>query len=433
MPTPDELLRILGRGVLSAAELRRAMGISPATLSRLVPQTGELLVRLGRGRATMYARPRPLPEIGWHAPIHRIAEDGRPRRHGEAIFLNSGGTWIADEHGHGELFVGLPPWANDMAPQGYLGRRFADRYSELRLPPRVADWTDDHRVIALARRGEDCIGDLILGTESMDRWLVTTVQRVVRDDYPALARESADMPAGSSAGGEHPKFPAYVDSNHVLVKFVPVGTPAFVSRWRDLLACEQLALETIRRAGLDAAHCEVVDIGDHRFLEARRFDRVGLRGRRGVVSLGAMSLELYGDLDSWTLAALRLERDRRLPPEDARRIRWLDAFGQLIGNTDRHFWNISLFTAGGVLRLAPAYDVLPMLFAPTDAGLPTRVLEPAPPSANSLDVWQDAAAHAEAFWGAASRHPLVSADFRALAADCRQRVASARQRFRDLV
>jgi HipA-like protein len=433
MPTPDELLRVLGRSVLPAPELRQRLSISPATLSRLVAQSGDLIVRLGRARATAYARPRPLPEIGWYTPIHRIGEDGRPRRHGEAIFLASGGTWIADEDGRGELFVGLPPWANDMAPQGYLGRSFAARFSELRLPPRVADWSDDHRLVALARRGEDCIGDLILGTESLDRWLTTNPQRVTRSDYPALAREAAVSPAGSSAGGEHPKFPAHVGQDHVLVKFVPSGSAESVTRWRDLLACERLALDTIRRAGIEAAHAEVVDLEGQRFLEVRRFDRVGPRGRRGLVSLGAMSLELYGDLDSWTLAALRLERDRRLSSQDARRIRWLDTFGQLVGNTDRHFWNISLLTGEGGLRLAPAYDVLPMLFAPTDTGLPERTFEPSPPSANSLDVWRDAAEHAESFWSTVAREPLVSEDFRKIATDSRQRVAAASERFRHLL
>jgi len=379
------------------------------------------------GRRT---RTRAIAGIGRHAPVWRISEDGRPRRHGEAIFLANGGTWFSDERGLSELFVGLPPWANDMSPQGYLGRNFAAEFPELRLPSRVADWSDDHRLIALARRGEDCIGDLILGTESLERWLTTTPQRVSRSDYPALSLSST---SNAMVGGEHSKFPACVGSDHVLVKFVPSNSAESVARWRDLLACERQALETIRRAGLDAADTEIVDMEDQRFLEIRRFDRVGLRGRRGLVSLGAMSLELYGDLDSWTLAALRLERDRRLPPDDARRIRWLDVFGQLIGNTDRHFWNISLFTSDGGLRLAPAYDVLPMLFAPTDTGLPNRSLEPAPPSANTLDVWRDAAEHAESYWAAVSRDPLISAGFREVATDCRQRVAAARERFRDLV
>jgi len=430
MPTVEDLLRAVGRGIVAAPEVRARLGTSPATLSRLVARTGERIVRLGRARAAAYARPRLLPEIGWHAPVHRIGEDGQPRRHGEAIFLASGGTWFSYERGRSELFVGLPPWANDMCPQGYLGRTFATRFPELHLPPHVAYWSDDYRLIALARRGEDCIGDLILGTESLDRWLATTSQRVSRSDYPALSRHDT---GNAMVGGEHPKFPAYVGSDHVLVKFVPSGSAESVARWRDLLACERLALETIRRAGLAAADAEIVDMEGQRFLEIRRFDRVGLRGRRGLVSLGAMSLELYGDLDSWTLAALRMERDRRLPPDDASRIRWLDVFGQLIGNTDRHFWNISLFTSDGGLRLAPAYDVLPMLFAPTDTGLPNRTLEPAPPSANTIDVWRDAAEHAESYWAAVSRDPLVSAGFREVATDCRQRVAAARERFRDLV
>ena len=74
-----------------------------------------------------------------------------------------------------------------------------------------------------------------------------------------------------------------------------------------------------------------------------------------------------------------------------------------------------------------------MLFAPTVTGLPNRTLEPAPPSANSLDVWRDAAEHAEAFWDAVTRESLVSSEFLTIAANCRQRVAAARHRFRDLV
>ncbi len=37
----------------------------------------------------------------------------------------------------------------------------------------------------------------------------------------------------------------------------------------------------------------------------------------------------------------------------------------LIGNTDRHFGNVTLFDRyEGPFELAPAYDMLPMLFAP---------------------------------------------------------------------
>lgn len=37
----------------------------------------------------------------------------------------------------------------------------------------------------------------------------------------------------------------------------------------------------------------------------------------------------------------------------------------LIANTDRHFGNVTLFDRyEGPFELAPAYDLLPMLFAP---------------------------------------------------------------------
>jgi hypothetical protein len=44
---------------------------------------------------------------------------------------------------------------------------------------------------------------------------------------------------------------------------------------------------------------------------------------------------------------------------------WLDAFGALIANTDRHQHNILFFTEGSHLRLAPAFDQVSTLYVPT--------------------------------------------------------------------
>jgi len=42
----------------------------------------------------------------------------------------------------------------------------------------------------------------------------------------------------------------------------------------------------------------------------------------------------------------------------------LDAFGALIANTDRHHGNVSLLPDQHHWQLAPAYDMLPMYYAP---------------------------------------------------------------------
>ena len=99
--------------------------------------------------------------------------------------------------------------------------------------------------------------------------------------------------------------------------------------------------------------------------------------------------------------------------DDARRLRWLDVFGALIGNTDRHLWNVTLF---GNLEhpptLAPVYDMLPMLFAPSASGTVERTFEVQPPTARTLDVWVEAAEKALEFWGQVQRRADLSTEFR---------------------
>jgi hypothetical protein len=74
-------------------------------------------------------------------------------------------------------------------------------------------------------------------------------------------------------------------------------------------------------------------------------------------------------------------------------------FGQLIGNSDRHFGNVSFFELGdGTVRLAPIYDMLPMSLAPSGDVVAPRAPTPAPANASTLDVWPDAAQWAVRYW-----------------------------------
>ena len=114
---------------------------------------------------------REIAGLGRHSPVFRVDERGHPNRHGVLHFLAGGGCWLERESGDGQSFPGLPPFVEDMRPQGYIGRSFPAVYPELRLPGRIRDWSDDHQLIALAMRGEDCVGDLIIGEESLNRFL----------------------------------------------------------------------------------------------------------------------------------------------------------------------------------------------------------------------------------------------------------------------
>jgi len=407
-----------GAGPVSSADLRAALRVSPATLSRLVKAAGAQVVRLGRTRAVAYARTRAIEGLGGRLPVFRVAEDGTPSQTGELRLLRERSTWLEEAGAPGGWFTGLPPQLADMAPQGYLGQGFARRHPELRLPPRLGDWSDDDRLRALATRGEDAVGDVILGSESLARFAAWEPAPVGPADYPALARRSAVDDRGSSAGGERPKFGAFRGGRHVLVKFATPDETPVARRWRDLLWCEAHALEVIGLGGqARAVEAVVHDVEGWRFLETVRFDRVGARGRRAVLSLEALANQYLGDRESWTAAAAMLSGGAAapyaLPAPEASRLRWLDAFGQLIGNTDRHFGNVAFHVEDGrALRVAPAYDMLPMLLAPSADLLVERTFSPAPPGGANLEAWKAAAPWAARYWRDLAAAPQLDATVR---------------------
>jgi hypothetical protein len=420
MALSDLAIRLSLQGPQAAGELRRALGVSASTLLRLLEDEGPELIRMGKARATRYGMRRRFGLAQARLPLYRIDALGTPSLVAHATPPVQHATWLEPENGGDELFAGLPPVLFDMAPAGYLGRRFAELNPDLPLPARIQEWSDDHRLLALARRGEDAPGDLVLGEESLDRFLASAPREVRARDYPKLAELSATGAAGSSAAGEQPKFGAFRDGRHFLVKFTPGdGSPAD-DRWRDLLACESIALEVLAEPGIAASRSRIVDVGSQRFLEVERFDRSGDRGRRGVLTLGAVHDDLFGQRDSWTEAAARLEATRLLSPLDAKTVRLLDAFGMLIGNGDRHFGNLAFFADGlcarPKLQLAPAYDMLPMMAAPI-AGI-TRPLDwtsvsQQPAKAKLLDVWPEATALAQRFWARVAGDERISRPFRA--------------------
>ena len=299
----------------------------------------------------------------------------------------------------------------------------------------MQDWSDDHVLAFVTRRGSDNVGDLLLGTEALERHLSGRHGPPLVDDagratrYPQLADEAmGGAPAGSSAPGEHPKFSVDVRGPRgivpVLVKFSPPRGTAVGDRWADLLFAEAVASEFLDSRGIAAARSRVLEAGGRVFLESERFDRVGALGRRGVVTLHAVDADLHGRLDRWAAAAARLRVDGLLTADDAAHLALLDVFAELIGNTDRHFGNISLFDdQQGPFTLAPVYDMLPMLFAPADGQLVERPFAPGGARADSVEVWPREHALALAYWDRLAGDARLSAEFRQLARGCRGIVA----------
>lgn len=414
----------------SGAQLRQQLDISQPTLSRMVDSARGDIAVLGRGRATRYALYRSIRDLPPETPVHRISAHGDARRIGTMVTIRPDRFWYEDleQPRASAEFSSLPWFMTDMRPQGYLGRLFPRTYADLALPDRVDDWNEDQALYAIARRGEDAVGNLIVGEESLARWIGSRPEGhlVGAEERLQRYRELADMAVAgrataSSAAGDQPKFTAALgasrtETRHVLVKFSGILDTAAARRWADLLLAEHLAAVVLAEHGHAAARSTFLNDGRRAYLEMERFDRVGARGRLGLVSIGALDDEFVGERRGWSESAAALLRARIISAGDARELRWLSAFGALIGNTDMHLGNASFLTEGRrVLRLAPAYDMLPMLFAPVRDEVPAREFTRPEPRPGHADQWLSALVAARAYWQRVADDERTSDEFRALA------------------
>jgi hypothetical protein len=440
MSSRQRLVDVLGRGPAAALELAQALNIHQSTLSRTLQpleRAGRVVRLLGRTKGARYGLARNVGTVGSSWPLYAIDVQGAPLELGTLYAIAPAHVAVRGGPPRIEVLTeGIPYFLQDGRPAGFLGRTIPAAYPELNLPVRVQDWTDDHVLSYLAQRGSDNVGDLIVGAESLDRYLAGTrgARLIAADDrnteYPLLAQAAMfGAPPGSSAQGEHPKFSARLTrgdlTTHVLVKFSPPRDTPLGVRWADLLIAEFAASRVLSEHGISAARNEVLEFGGQIFLESERFDRIGAEGRRGAVSLHSIDVARYGMLDHWSLSAQRLHADQLLSAEDLERITLADSFGGLIANTDRHFGNITLFDRyEGAFELAPIYDMLPMLFAPQDGQLIERPFEPAGPTAATLSVWPRARDIAEIYWAKLCEESRLSEDFRSR---CRQCLDAVRQ------
>lgn len=424
-PTLNRLLAALAHQPLPARHLRQTLGeISPATLSRLTCQAGPQLAIMGQGRATCYGLHRDLRDNGWRFPVYRIDDGGDAHLVGEVWTLYGGYWWQQlDRQVWGSGFHPQLPWfLQDMKPSGYIGEAFA-RFNgpRLGLPERLSDWKDDDHLVAMVRRGEDLYGDLLIGEESLQRYLLASRRPGVTTavgEYPAWAEASlAGALSLALAGGDQPKFCTTAKragvGRQVLVKFSPPVDGPTGQRWSDLLICEHIALGILRNAGIATAISSIHQTGGRTFLELKRFDRIGQFGRTPLHSLTVADDLQQGSRKDWSSSAALLERRKALSADDAARLVELDLFGRLIGNTERDFSNISLIPVAGdrtKYRLAPAYDMLPTRYKPRD-GEPLN-WEPYQP--DEIPGWSEMHGPAERFWAAVSRDRRISEPFRKL-------------------
>ncbi len=405
MPPASNLLHPLREGPTSSTGLLKALQLPGATVARALDhlqREGEV-VRVGATRSTRYALPRLVPEAGSSWPVFRIDTAGRVSQFGRLDALQP-------RHFHFEtsrvalrgISEGLP-WFLD----------------PLREPDASDTPAGDARLAWMLRHGWDCAGDLIVGAQALDAWrtngprrtLVTAADRAAL--YPRLAATTQQtQPAARGS------FDVLADHGghqvHARVKFSPPESTTEGQHCCDLLLAEHLAHGYLNARGVLAMHSRVYRYGGRIFLEIDRFDRVGAEGRRGVIALQALGLHRATDRFGASTAAAHLAAAGRLPRNDARQIRLLEAFAAFTAGHGAAAAGLTLFTGhDGSFALAPAGSPYPRV--PTAMDDPARPLLFYAPSPEPvvLDVWAQARRLAEGYWERLATEPQLSPAFRA--------------------
>jgi hypothetical protein len=431
------LLTLRKRHRMAAAQLLGELAVSRPTLMRAVRAAGTSVLTVGRARRTSYAARRLLRGSESPLPVFRVDPHGGSEQAGRLHLAYPDGCvfeyaealeWPLDRDMREGWFEGVPYPLQDLRPEGFLGRAFARQNAAvLQVSEDPRAWSDDDTLYALSLLGADLGGNFIVGEASYRRWLeqlqrplavVTDVQ--VEQTYPVRAQSAMQQGvAGSSAGGEFPKFTAVRELDgmpvHVIVKFSGSDESPGTERWSDLLVCEHLAADGISRLpGLVASTSSIRRAGGRTFLEVLRFDRHGARGRSPLCSWAAVNQGWFGRSGRpWTEGAAQLLERGLIDAGTRDAVARLWHYGQLIGNSDMHDGNLSFVPGAPALRLAPVYDMLPMRYAPQrGVELPEIAFAPRLPLPAEREPWQEAAQAAIAFWSRASDDTRISNGFR---------------------
>jgi len=423
----------LVNGALTGKELQERLSMSQTALSRAVQRNKKSLLVTGAARSTKYALRKNLFGLGDKIPVYEIdpVGDVRPYATLHPLAAKQYGWQLSNKK---IQLLNHPPYMiQNIRPEGFMGRAFALRFAqELGLPKKLDGWSDEHVISALAQRGDDFVGNLIIGKESVERYLrqsqsgnvraLPLNQRQTLFEELAVKAIAGENP-GSSAGGEQPKFMTLLETpdgnQRAMVKFASRTTDEG-RRWCDLLVCEHLINQVLLAAGFSVAQTEIIQTNNWTFLQSMRFDRCGLWGRLPLYSLLTITSECVGYCETWADAAQQLYDEQLIAQKDLASLCWLSGFGTLIGNTDMHLGNISLIPEGTRFKLAPIYDMTPMYYRPKVGGvLPQEELQ--------ADLLTNIINHdgmipvATIFWKAAQNDTRITAQFRSI---CQQNMGT---------
>jgi hypothetical protein len=442
MPDPIESFEaLLDPDPRDAASVAAALGVSISTVARYARRAADTIAVLGAARATRYARYGDLIGAQAQQPLFWVSETGEATPLATLTFVHGARTHIGarglDYLSEREA---LPWFLTPVAQAGFLGRAVAKRFA---TPPTLFDanperWSVAQQLFVALQSGIDLPGAILVGEHAVQAWRDNAASRTARADYDALAAQGANgSKAGTSAGGEQPKFTAVRDDGtHVLVKYSPPRGTAHGEIWHTLLTMEHLACETLRASAMvPAAATHLIQIDARTYLESERIDRVGAFGRRHAVALSALHRAFVrGPQQRWPVTARALMQQRRVSEPDARAITIAFRFGKWIANDDMHFGNLSLIAPSPVALkkprfvLAPIYDMLPMRYRPeTNFGdLTYSPFTPDAPMPGEEEADAVARSLAQTFWSRVAQTEGVGASAQSLGETMAQRARAGR-------
>jgi HipA-like C-terminal domain len=369
----ESVAALLARGEpLTAAQLAAATQKSISSISLAVQKLGDRVHRIGAARSTRYALKKDISGLVAQQQLRWLGNQSNG--FASAYFTYLAGDWLhvvchTNDGRHQEWLTQhqLPWFLSTLKPQGFLGRKLALWLPH--LPGDPAQWSLAQLLHSLTRIS-DPIGAVAVSSTSARPAHLRIASLAQRDaQFDSLANEDQTLPpAGSSAAGEQPKFVAYILGQSCIVKFTPPrGTP-FGQRWRALLMLEKLALDILQSHAIPSAGTEIVQTQRRTYLQSARFDRDVEHGTRHIVAIAALHEEFVeGSWTNWVKTSEALAKNGMITAGELSQVASIFAFGHYIGNTDMHSGNLSFFVDDVIapkIRLAPVYDMLPMMWKP---------------------------------------------------------------------
>jgi HipA-like C-terminal domain len=430
---PEQVASLLARGEpMTAAQLCAATGKSQPSISLALQALGDQVCKMGAARSTRYALRKDILGLAHKQPIYWETPSGDADLKGMLDFLH--GQRVCVKWVHGSEFLSAPnalPWfLTPLRPQGFLGRQLARVRSDFPADP--DDWTIEQVLYIAVDHIRESIGAVSVGEQTgrlVEEVSQELAARLRQYDERALS-VGQTLPSGSSAGGEQPKFTAELpnlpDWQHLVVKFSPPhGTP-FGTRWGVMLLLEALALDVLQSCGIAVAKATAFRSEKRTYLESVRFDRVGIEGKHHVVAIAALHDEFTpGTKQHWVHTAQGLHAKKLITKDELHTIATIHAFGHYIGNTDMHFGNLSFFVDDVIkpkIRLAPVYDMLPMMWRPDPyTGLTDSPVRPQPMPAGFAAEQVQAREWAIEFWEQAAQLD-IGADLQAASLESARRL-----------